>query len=69
MIEPSDRVTARPLEDWEEDDGPVLWWNFPVVEPPYVGTPIDDDFPGYVTHWTKIAVPTSVIRPVPQGAP
>lgn len=32
---------ARPIEDWAEEDGPVLWWKFPVTEPPYVGTPLD----------------------------
>jgi hypothetical protein len=33
--------TARPLNEWHEADGPVLWWAFPVNEPPYVGTPLD----------------------------
>ncbi len=32
---------ARPLAEWHEDMGPVLWWRFPVDEPPYVGTPLD----------------------------
>lgn len=44
----------RPSDDWSESDGPVLWWKFPVVEPPYAGTPLDDDFPDYVTHFTAI---------------
>ncbi len=49
---------ARPHHEWCEKDGPVLWWRFPVVEPPYVGDPREDDFPGeYVTHWTPIVVP------------
>lgn len=34
-------VCANPLADWHEDIGPVLWWCFPVTEPPYVGTPLD----------------------------
>ena len=25
---------AIPGEQWHEDDGPVLWWRFPIVEPP-----------------------------------
>lgn len=33
--------SARPLSEWHEDIGPVLWWWFPVREPPYVGTPLD----------------------------
>lgn len=54
----SERLRSpRPLDDWHEDDGSVLWWRFPIVEPPYCGTPLDDDFPGNVTHWTPILVP------------
>lgn len=48
---------ARPLDEWHEDYGHALWWYFPVVEPPYCGSPLDDDFPDYVTHWTTIHVP------------
>lgn len=36
--------TARPLADWHEDYGEVLWWFFPVREAPYVGSPLCDDF-------------------------
>lgn len=32
---------ARPLSEWHEDIGPVLWWCFPVEEAPYVGSPLD----------------------------
>jgi hypothetical protein len=48
---------VRARDDWHEDDGAVLWWQFPVTEPPYAGTPLDDDFPEYMTHWTPIVVP------------
>lgn len=52
------KSTARPISEWHEDHGPVLWWRFPVTEPPYAGTPLDDDFyPDYYTHWTTIEVP------------
>ena len=49
----------RPLDEWHEDDGDVLWWTFPVREPPYVGSPLDDDWPGaeLCTHWTPIPIP------------
>lgn len=50
--------TPRPLADWSEELGPVLWWRFPVREPPYVGTPLDDDFPDYATHWTPCPTPS-----------
>lgn len=48
---------ARPLEEWGEDYGDVLWWKFPIEEPPYVGSPLDADWPGYHTHWTPITLP------------
>lgn len=31
---------ARPLEEWHEDMGDMLWWKFPIDEAPYVGSPI-----------------------------
>lgn len=34
-------MKARPLSQWSEDDGDVLWWKFPIEEPPYVGSPLD----------------------------
>jgi hypothetical protein len=48
---------ARPLADWHEEVGVVLWWRFPVEEPPYCGSPHYDDWPGYHTHWTPLIVP------------
>lgn len=47
---------ARPLSEWHEDEGPVVWWRFCRDERPdeasWIGTPLDDDWPGYHTHWT-----------------
>ena len=48
---------ARPLEEWGEDYGDVLWWKFPVEEPPYIGSPLDENWPAYHTHWTPIQIP------------
>lgn len=48
---------AQALDDWHEGIGCVLWWRFPIDEPPYVGSPICDDWPGYHTHWTPIICP------------
>ena len=48
---------ARPIKEWNEDFGDVLWWKFPIEEPPYVGSPLDEKWPGYHTHWTFIPVP------------
>jgi hypothetical protein len=50
-------AVARPRHTWHEDDGPVLWWFFPIREAPYCGTPLDYGFPRYYTHWTPIVVP------------
>ena len=48
----------RPLSEWHEDIGPVLWWSFPIREAPYVGTPNDvDGWPDHHTHWTPIPKP------------
>lgn len=58
---------ARPRAEWHEDDGPALWWKFPVEEPPYAGSPLDDGFPDYVTHWTPIDVPQEPTEPVAPG--
>jgi hypothetical protein len=53
---------ARPLADWHEEVGPVLWWTFPVNEAPYSGHPNCSDWPGYHTHWTPIVVPEEPVK-------
>lgn len=57
-------VVARPIDEWHEDIGPCLWWSFPVEEPPYAGTPLDCNFPNYVTHFTRIVKPDKPISAV-----
>lgn len=52
MTTPLAELIARPLAEWHEDIGPVLWWRFPVDEPPYVGTPLD------CARSTYVAAPT-----------
>ena len=37
----TDLTTPRLREDWSEEDGDVLWWDFPITEAPYLGTPLD----------------------------
>jgi hypothetical protein len=54
---------ARPLGEWHEDVGPVMWWRFPIEEAPFCGTPTGSDWPGYHTHWTPIPLPK---RPWPE---
>ena len=52
-----------PASEWHEDLGPVLWWTFPIEEPPYVGTPLDGvwSWPGdgVYTHFTIIPIPNA----------
>jgi len=52
-IEPVAEV-AIPGEEYHEDLGAVLWWRFPVDEPPWCGSPNDSDWPGYHTHFTPL---------------
>ncbi len=47
----------KPIEEWGEDYGDCLWWSFPIEEPPYCGTPLDCNFPNYVTHFTRLILP------------
>jgi hypothetical protein len=52
--------TPRLLAEYHEDNGPVLWWHFPIQEPPHCGDPGDDGFlPGWHTHWTPIPIPVT----------
>jgi hypothetical protein len=53
-------MKAFRLEEWNEDCGDVLWWSFPVVDSPYVGSPICYDWPGYHTHWTPLPPPPTL---------
>lgn len=54
------KQSALPLDEWHEDEGAKLWWKFPITEPPYCGTPLDTDWPGYHTHWTDFDVPDTI---------
>ncbi len=48
----------RPLDEWHEDYGSVLWWKLPIEEPPYVGDPLCDTWiDDYYTHWTPLPIP------------
>jgi hypothetical protein len=58
------QIMPRPLADWNEDDGHVTWWAFPVEEPAWIGTPLCEDWPGYHTHWTPHPV-----LPIPPELP
>lgn len=56
-------IKAQPADDWHEEYGEVLWWHFPIEEPPVVGSPISYNpdgsptVPDYCTHWTPIYCP------------
>lgn len=64
---------AYPYREWHEDIGPVLWWTFPVREPPYCGTPLDEGWPfdpvedHPTLSWTCPIVPNGVLAgPMPR---
>jgi hypothetical protein len=59
----AEKVEAHLAEHWNEDIGDVLWWDFPVEEPPYCGTPLDEHFPNYKTHFTTIDMPNEIEKP------
>lgn len=64
LTEPqAEKVEAHLAVHWNEDVGDVLWWNFPVEEPPYCGTPLDEHFPKYKTHFTTIDMPNEIEQP------
>ena len=66
-------TTARPLTAYHEDMGSVLWWTFPIIEPPYCGHPGDEDWPGYHSWFTPLPLaptfPASAIEDAMEAAP
>ncbi|OMF37452.1 hypothetical protein BK133_05190 [Paenibacillus sp. FSL H8-0548] len=52
-----DAVAPHPIDEWHEDIGDVLWWLFPIQEPPYCGSPLDSNWPNFHTHWTPLIIP------------
>lgn len=52
-----DAIEPQPIDEWHEDDGDCLWWKFPIEEAPYCGSPLDNSFPDYVTHFTRLILP------------
>lgn len=47
-------LKLRPFDEYHEDKGDVLWWKLPIEEPPWVGSPLSMDWPGYHTHWSHL---------------
>lgn len=50
-------------DEWSEEDGEVLWWSFPIRQPPCVGEPDDVD-PDHYTHFTTIPAPINPNRDI-----
>jgi hypothetical protein len=67
ILEAEKPLVARPLADWHDDDGPVLWWRFPVDGPPWIGTPLDDEWPVLRERHGERAY--AVVRAVDPGLP
>jgi hypothetical protein len=59
-----DAETPISVANWKKDDGICLWWSLFTEGPPYVGTPLDDNFPKTVTHFTKIIKPNKTEKHV-----
>lgn len=61
-------LKARPIDEYSEDMGPVLWWYFnhgQVEEPPYVGSPLDCGHTVEMRHYVmKEASPGNWVRDV-----
>lgn len=58
--------TARSQSEWHEDIGNVLWWRWPVCEPPFCGCQWDSDWPfedDEEVRWTPIVEPDSDPEP------
>lgn len=51
---PNESSPLRPFAKWHEDEGDVLWTSWPIVEPPWVGTPLDSDWPWFVTPQSNL---------------
>lgn len=66
-----DKLAVHPTSEYHEDYGAVLWWHFPVCEPPLVGHGPGagernaDGAPtacalgiesGWLTHWSRIPI-------------
>ena len=51
-----DLLTMRPVAEYNEDEnGPALFWNLPVVEPPILCSDPDNEFgEGAFTHWSPL---------------
>lgn len=59
----------RHIRIYHEDFGFVLWWTRPVTEPPYVGSPLCDDWPGYHQWWTPLPpIPNKLKQKQERGA-
>ena len=58
----------KPFDEWNEEDGNVLWFNRPIEEPPYCGCPLDSEWPW--ADWDKpkklswVPLPTLFYGPV-----
>ena len=68
----ADLSRLRPIAEWHDDDGPVLWWALrkgKIEEPPaHVGTPTDSDWPEeayqapeYAWYWTPLIEPSPIV--------
>lgn len=65
-VRESSYESVQDAADYDEDYGNVLWWHFPVCEPPYVGglevyqdqgKRVDGSIPaGWLTHFSRMPI-------------
>ncbi len=60
-------TVARPLDEWHEDHGFVVWWCWDdgrwLGEPAWIGSPNCSDWPEYHTHWTPHPLFPAKVQP------
>lgn len=49
-------VKWKPIDEWHEDIGACFWTRFPIDEPYYAGSPLDEHWPEYHTHFIPMSV-------------
>jgi hypothetical protein len=72
VVPPPPAAPSFPFKAWHEDDHDVLWWQFPIQEAPYIGSPLSSDWPfseqdASALAWTRLVIPDPPSPPPPAG--
>lgn len=58
---------ARPLSEWKQEQGPVLWIKRPFDGRMWFGSPLDQGYPGAYAYWLPVPKADSIYMPVTRG--